>query len=308
MASKNTNTKAKTEEKPKDEPKGGALATQKQATDVVTGKVLPAHLQKYAGKGAVGLSNLDNDDMEIPRLKLLQALSAEVTAGKGKPGQFFHTVSEQVFDADQLTITPIFVWKSYILWKPRHQGGGILARAMDGKHWAPAVGQWDVQPIKDVPSIKATWKVAETVEASGLAEWGSSNPSDSNSQPAATKMINLLVYIHEFPHLSPCVITLQRSANKVAKKLTGKFKLSNLPTYAQQLVMKSITERNSNNQEFFNYSFEANGLVEDAEQFEAFEAMYNNFSKSGVNIKDLEGLQGEEPEQASGAGPVDERV
>ena len=64
--------------------------------------------------------------------------------------------------------------------------------------------------------------MAKTVAKSGLAEWGSYNPDESSSPPAATRMYNAVVMIPDFLEFSPAVVTMQRAAIKVARKLLGK--------------------------------------------------------------------------------------
>lgn len=304
----------KTETKETKEDTSNVPATQTQGGSVATygGKALPAHLQKHMGAGGRGLGNIDADDVEIPRIKLLQGISKEVTNGAGRAGEFYHTVSEAAI-GKKLIITPIFVFKSYILWRPRHQGGGILARALDGRTWTPGSGEFEVCPLKDNPNLKAKWKLAKTVKESGLDDWGSSNPADPNSPPAATKMINVVSFDHERPETSPYVITLQRSSSKVGKKLTGKLRMTPLPCYALTFEVTPFLDKNNRGEEFFNYQFTQTGLVEDEGLFGQLEALNKTFETKGVNIKDVEGLADDDtPDSGAGGGggdsDVDERV
>ena len=63
----------------------------------------------------------------------------------------------------------ILVDQRYILWRPRWEGGGILARADDGVHWSPANASFTVKPVKGVNKT-AIWNTKRTVEESGLAK------------------------------------------------------------------------------------------------------------------------------------------
>ena len=90
----------------------------------------PDWMEKDGGKG---LDKFDASDIEIPRLVLLQSLSPQVVDGDEKPGVFYHSVLEEAIGTE-LLIVPICMTKAYILWKPLHEGGGILARADDGIH------------------------------------------------------------------------------------------------------------------------------------------------------------------------------
>lgn len=224
---------------------GKNLPARREESVPATQDRLPAFMR---GKAGQGVETIRPSDVEIPRIQLLQALSPQVEEGF-KQGDFFHSVAEESMGSEiQLTI--VYVSLSYILWRPRKSGGGILARAQDGVHWIPANQDFQVELDS---KKKVTWRTANTVAQSGLAEWGSQDPTDASSPPAAPRMFNLVVMFPDHPEYSPAVITLQRSAEKVAKKLMGKLKISQAPAYGLRFKMTSFKDKNNVNQEFWNY-------------------------------------------------------
>src|SRR5262252_1070740 len=162
--------------KNKENGKSNPEPTDKIAT---TQSQLPAHMRGLAGQGT---ERIGSADVEIPRIKLLQALSPEVQEGGQRQGSFWHNLVEENL-GNQVSIVIVYVDQSFILWRPRKQGGGILARALDGIHWVPPDASFDIE----INNQKITWKTAATVAKSGLAEWGSENPHDPKSPPAATR-------------------------------------------------------------------------------------------------------------------------
>ena len=97
----------------------------------------PAFMQEQFG-------GLDPAEVEMPRLKLLQASSPELTKfNEAKQGEFWHRLIDASFGST-VRICPIYIDKRFILWRPREAGGGILARADDGKHWAPHDAEFTV--------------------------------------------------------------------------------------------------------------------------------------------------------------------
>jgi hypothetical protein len=266
----------------------GAVAVQEEVKNGAL--VVPDYMKSYAGAGT---ENIGMDDMEIPRLKLLQAISDEVQEREDcRVGEYFHTIAEMSLGRT-LKVVPIYIFKSAILWRPRHDGGGILARADDGTHWNPPNAEFTVKPAKD-NSRTVTWKTAPTVEQSRLLEWGSYDPENQNSPPAATRMINIVAFLPDFPDLSPCVITLQRSSIKVGRKFLSKLKLIQAPSFGLYFEMGSIKDTNANNQDFWNYKFDAAGYVQDMDEFKNYVALYERFKAEGVKIKDIDGLQDED--------------
>jgi hypothetical protein len=251
-----------------------------------TQQQLPEWMRGMAGQGT---ERLTSDDVELPRLKLLQALSPEVQEGDNRPNSFYHTVAETNLGST-LTIIPLYIDIGYILWRPRKSGGGILARAADGIHWTPADAVFDVT-LDNGRAV--SWRTAKTVAKSGLDQWGTMDPDDKNSPPAATRMYNIVAFIEEHPGFSPAVVTLQRSGIRVARKFMAKLKLAQAPCFGLRYVMTGEADQNPQGQKFFNYRFTGAGLVSDEETFMRFKAIYERFKAEGVRIRDLESAQDE---------------
>lgn len=265
------------------------------------------------GKAGQGLEQIRPEDVEVPRLKLLQALSPELKQSETmRAGQWMHSITEQGF-GNKIRVIPLYADQSYILWRPRKSGGGILARAMDGIHWTPSDGVFNVKLDngKDV-----TWKTATTVAKSGLAEWGSTDPSDPNSAPAATRMYNLVVLPIDFMETGPAVVTMQRSSIRVARKLFSQLKLARAPLYGLVFDLSSDDAKNSAAQEFMIPKWTQTGILglnefSDDRYKELFaygENLYEQYKEWGLKIRDIESLQaeaGETPTDGEGGKPSD---
>lgn len=249
---------------------------------------LPDFMKDAAG---LGTEALDASDVEIPRVKLMQSLSPELEEYDTlKAGDFFHTLAE-INMGSTVRISPIYIDTRFILWRPQDTGGGILARADDGVNWNPPNAEFDVELKKGGPKVK--WRTADTVARSGLAEWGSSNPSDPNSPPAATRMYNMVVVFPDRPELPPAVITLQRSSIRIARRFIGKLKVTRAPSFGLIFVMSSVADQNNAGQSFKNFAFKADGFVENQEVYAQNHSIYKFFKAQGLKVKDLESVQGE---------------
>jgi hypothetical protein len=152
-----------------------------------TNSQVPDHLRDFK-KASIG--NVDSSDRIIPRIKLIQAISPELQEfPEAKAGQFWHTTAQQNL-GPSLKAIPIIIRKSYVLWAPRSDDRGILARAMDGIHWDPADAEFTVKPKGSSQSI--TYRTRKTVAESKLDQFGSSIPGDANSPPAASLTYNMM--------------------------------------------------------------------------------------------------------------------
>lgn len=259
---------------------------------------LPAFMQEHVG---LGTEKVGAGDVEVPRVKLMQALSPELQEyNELKAGNFFHTLAEQAF-GNSVRITPIYVDQRFILWRPRSSGGGILARADDGVHWEPATGAY---AVKLKSGAEVTWRTARTVSESGLDKWGSENPADPNSPPAATRMYNIVVTFPDMPDMPPAVVTLQRASIKVARRFIGKLKITRAPSFGLIFDMGSFQDVNNGGEKFFNFTFKAAGMVQDKDDYERNFEYYKYFEAQGVKVKDLEGAQEEDVPNSDGTGPA----
>lgn len=249
---------------------------------------LPAFMRGDVG---MGKENISREDMETPRLKLIQGISPELeTYDALRAGNFFHTASEMIIDESFLAV-PIFMERRYILWRPRQSGGGILARADDGVHWSPSSGEFTVQLDKIHGGQTVSWRLAPTVAESGLANWGTMNPNDSQSPPAATLMYNFVLAFPEMPDMMPAVLTFQRSSIKQGRRFNSKLKTNPNPIFGMVFRFASFQDTNNAGQDFYNVSVTGEGIVEDEKLYNYYKELHMSFREQGLTIRDIEGLQ-----------------
>jgi len=239
-----------------------------------TNSQVPDHLREYQ-KASIG--NVDSSDRIIPRIKLIQAISPELESyPEAKAGQFWHTIAQQNI-GPTLRAIPIVVRKSYVLWAPRSDDRGILARAMDGIHWNPANAEFTVKP-KGSPT-QVTYKTKDTVAESTLDQFGTSIPGDPNSPPAASLTYNMLWYLVDHPELSPSVIINTRSSIKPMQGLLSRIDSKPVPHYVQMYDIGTVQQRGAEGP-YFNFTYTGAGFA-DKEHAAVCSAMYDNFGKIG---------------------------
>lgn len=287
-------------------PATPAARPQQEVANYGSSASVPAHMRADVG---MGKENIGREDIETPRLKLMQGLSPELESYNDlRAGNFFHTSSETIFD-EPFRAVPVFMDRRYILWRPRDAGGGILARADDGIHWSPASGNLEVQLDKKDGGAKVVWKLAKTVQQSGLANWGTMDPNDPNSPPAATLMYSYVLAFPDNPDLMPAVLTFQRSSIKMGRRFNTKLKTIRTPLFGSVFEFRSWQDTNSRGQDFYNVEVRGAGLVEDPGLYETYKAMHMSFKDAGLTIKDLESAQDEDAgdnasDDAPGSGPA----
>lgn len=252
----------------------------KQEVATTGGAQLPAYLQNQ-DRGS-GLKGLDMSDFIIPRIKLLQGTSEEPkTFDDAKIGNFWINVLDIPL-GPRIKFIPINNRKRYLLTVPL--GGspkGILARADDGANWKPDHGAWDVQLPKRKGVIR--WEITHpTVRGSGLAEFGTADPEDSDSNPAATLFYDYLVFLPDVPELSggPVMLSLARTQTKRARDLNAKIEMRRAPMQSMVFEASVTNESNATGQDYYNLGFASAGWASE-EQF----AMMNEFRERYTDYK-----------------------
>jgi hypothetical protein len=277
-------------------------ASKEESTSLVSqetssGENLPAFMQDHKSEGK---ENIERGDLVIPRVALMQSVHKEVEEGKADAGNFYHTILEEDLGQSIEDLIIIHHSKRYMLWNPRHAGGGILARADDGKRWNPPFQnqEFEVAPLKDRPKYKVKWETGVFVgRDQGLGAWGTSDPENPDSPPAATLVHVLVCVIASRLDLGPFVILLQRSAEPVGKNLVTKISLDAAPIYGQVYSLGQKIQ-GSPSGDFFQYTFTKNGHVRDEGMFHRLREEYQKFASMEFKYDDSD----EDPETVAATG------
>lgn len=241
------------------------MATKTTEVATVEQGGLPAYLRDNK---VVNQDNFDASDIVIPRVKLLQGASVEVQSyDNAKIGNFWHTGMD-------MDLGPEFRFvvadrrKKFLLMAPMQDGQGILARADDARTWSNK-GEWKVK-LKNVKD-PVVWKIEDLdVAKSHLTEWGTYNPNDESSPPAATLFYDYLVFMPDHLDLGPAVVSVARTAIKKARKgLNDKIKMQgDNGRPMQALIFKaSSVDDNANGDAFKNWQFQSAGFNMDESLF-----------------------------------------
>lgn len=237
--------------------------------------------------------NIGIQDMEIPVLKLLQGLSPEVKAHHHlRAGNWYHTILERDLGPVIPAVIVEMVHRSVDLWTPKDVRGvesKLLARAADGEHWDRPGQRFDVQ-LANGKTVE--WATGPSVSASGLLNWGSSDPSNTNSTgvpPAATLVYTLILRVIEPDGISaPCVYTPSKMARKAVMRLNSRIdmRMGNTPPL-KQLFQLSCVEKSGRmpGVSWFEPEFTSAGELKDAELFERIKAEAARFAHHYHDIK-----------------------
>lgn len=232
-------------------------------------------------QGGLGAEGLSTNALTPPRLKLIQALSPEVEVG-AKPGDYYNNITEANY-GPSVQIIPCWLSEAYFLFAPRVPGstGGLLARSMDAVHWNPPDVEFDVVINKQGKHTK--WKTAKTVSQSGLDKWGTFDPDDPKSPPAATHTINCLALLPDDSEAGPSVLSFLRSSLKIGKKFAGNLKLSRVPSFGRIFQLTSLKVDGVSGP-YYEPRVKALGFVGDVTVYDTAREYYNMAKDRGVDV------------------------
>lgn len=210
---------------------------------LVLSNELPAYLK---GNEASGIENFDKSDFKIPEIKLLQGLSPELLAHKDTAmlGEYFHTGMMKSLGAVFRSVICV-ARKRVVLFRPKNdQGGGILAVSDDAVNWRMGADKEFSVMLKGAKK-PVKWSTKGNVKASGLLEFGTSNPEDETSPPAAVMYYEYIHYLPDYKDASPVVQRIKSTGLDNARKLNSYFLLQKKPVYVHAIEWSVDQKSNS---------------------------------------------------------------
>ena len=115
---------------------------------------LPAYIKDTGGRGS---ENVGSDDIQLPRISVLQALSHEIKESDAKyiegakQGQIYNALTEELYP-DGLKFVPVYFHKQHLVWKDREAGGGLLGIFDDAAEAAECAGRNDSCEAVETPT------------------------------------------------------------------------------------------------------------------------------------------------------------
>lgn len=238
---------------------------------------------EYAGEGAV----FDSSEMQIPFLRVLQALSPQLNKKKAEyidgasSGDMFNTVTNECFDGEEgVTIVPCFQTTKYLEFTPREQGGGFRGEIPAND---PILTRTERNGAKEIlPTgnelVKSDQHYCLLIGSDGIA------------QPIVVDMKSTQLKVSRR-------WKTQIAMQKMAHPKTGQ--LITPPVFATMWKL-STTEESNDQGSWANYQIEKVGLVEDRELLIGAKAFRDSVAAGEVKAAPEEG-----PSQASSASTDD---
>jgi|TARA_R110000787_G_scaffold86416_1_gene184327 hypothetical protein len=190
---------------------------------------LPSELSAaFEADAGLGLEDVTSSDMQIPFLRIIQALSPQVKKSDpafiegASQGDIFNTVTNKVWDADKgVSVLPVHFAQKMLEFVPRSAGGGFVGElSSDSDDVRRAVRDKD----------------------SGMEVLPNGNELVRTAQ-------HYIKIVHEDGSLESAIVDMKKTQLKVSRKwitliAMQKHNGSTLPSFANMYTLKSIEDGN----------------------------------------------------------------
>lgn len=208
---------------------------------------LPAYMNAGPARGQ---ENVTVDDLSIPRLDVIQALSPQRKKSApeyidgAEEGMLFNSVTGQLY-GESVTFVPSFFRKEWLLWKDRDSGGGF-----GGAYPTAAAAEAEVR------ERGADWEASETAQHFGLIV------ADSGVEEV--------------------VCSMSRSKLKASRQLNTLAKMAGGDRFASAYTVSAV-EVSGDRGDYYNLTVKRVGWVEE-DVYKAGETLYEAVSAGDKDI------------------------
>lgn len=226
---------------------------QRQTTALATAQDVPDHIRGSAGRGS---ENVETQDLIIPRIELVQALSKCLEEGSAeyiegaKPGMFYNSVTRELY-GHQVIVCPVFFKKQHLVWRDRKKGGGFGGAFDSAQEAHDRIAQEDNQD---------EWEALETAQQI------------------------LLVVNPETHETSEAVLSCARTKQKVSRAWNSLIRINGFDRFSRIYELFGVDETNSQNQSFKNIGVRYVDFAS-VPVYKAAEELYNGIAGGSRTVK-----------------------
>ena len=244
--------------KPTGKGPGKDVAAPARGNAVAVPDDAPEYIKRGAGRGS---ENVSTEDVVIPRIELVQALSP--CLDKNDPGYiegaeaggFINSVSREYY-GERITVVPVFFQKQYLVWRDREEGGGFLGAHNTTQEAKARIME---EPEKDQDSLQ----VYDTAQ-------------------------QLVLLVREDGSSEEAVLSMARTKLKVSKQWNSMIRMAGGDRFSRAYDLFGVADENDKGK-FYNIGIAPNGYPEKDVYLKAeklYEAVSSGVRKVVVDTSD----------------------
>lgn len=208
---------------------------------------------KGMGDDTRGNEGITKEDLVIPRLSIIQAISPELDEKEAsyiegaKNGMMFNTLTRKLYN--EVLVIPVVYEKKYLVWRDRKKGGGFG-------------GQYDTEDLAN----------AAIMDMEEPDEW------------EATDTPTHLCLVVSDGKPFEIAIPMPKSKAKVSRQLNSTIRLLGGPRFSRVYKITVVDDKNNAGEKFKNFHVAPAGFP-NQELFKLAEKLYTDLSTGAVNYK-----------------------
>jgi len=208
---------------------------------------------KDMGEDTRGNEGITKDDLVIPRLGLIQAISPEIDKNDplflegAEQGMLFNTLTKALYD--EVLVIPLMFEKQFLLWKDRKKGGGFGGQFASEEEAAQALEGMEESQY---------WEILDTPTHLCLVV------SDGKPYEIA--------------------IPMPKSKAKVSRQWNSVIRLNGGPRFSRVYKIKSVNDKNSVGEKFMNLQVVPAGFPSQ-DLFKLAESIYTEIASGEKKYK-----------------------
>lgn len=206
----------------------------------------------------MGFEDEDANDVIIPRVKVIQALSPERKDNTAAEGDIINSLTKEKLNGK--VFIPVFKFNNNVWWKDRSEGGGINCMSRDGKSGELSDG------------------TVQVCKACGKCEFDNSKQG-KDALPECTKYINFFGFF-EGERL-PIILSFSKTSFNEGKKLysLAKVSMQNMWNHGYKIEAKMMSKGGN---DWYVPVMSANGPTNDEDREFALN-IYKTYRNTAVN-------------------------
>jgi hypothetical protein len=222
----------------------------KKENALVKNENLPTFLQGNGGQRR-GTEDVGADDIVIPRLELVQALSPcrkkndPAYIDGAEEGLLFNSLTRELYGS-AVEVIPVKFRKEYLIWKDRKKGGGF--RGSFPTELEAEQARRQLEDGEDCEVLDTGVMFCLRVDGGRLEE---------------------------------IVVSMAKSRMKTARKWNSLIRLTQHDSFAKRYEISAVQEKNSNGDDYWNIAVKPLGFV-DENQYKSAEELYRVIESGGV--------------------------
>jgi hypothetical protein len=224
-----------------------------EVSNVNMNETMPAFLQEKMQDNR-GSEEVGSDDLVIPRIELVQSLSAcrkktdPAYIDGAQEGMLYNNVTRELY-GESINVVPVFFRKEYLLWRDTKLGGGFGGAFPDGA---------SAEEARQTQEVPDEWEVVDTNQ-------------------------HFVLVLKEDGSVEEAVMSMAKTKSRVSRNWNSLVRINGGPRFSRVYEISGVADQNKAGQDFYNLSVKNVGFGTE-QVFKHAEQIYDMVKSGGAAV------------------------